>query len=162
MSPTFFWTLSPHRSTISISSHKIFTRVLSLRGEASGSLWPLFAEVAVVLHHSPIEVAPHMALQQRLVGTLAPPHASAERVRHHSRPDELPCAPTLGQSCPPETTKHGDAVIRMISHHMECLSTFDPLIHGFHLADFDRRVEISRQENVHLGVKGGKKAPHFC
>ena len=143
MSPTFFWTLSPHRLTISISSDKIFTRVLSLRREASGSLRPLFAEVAVVLHHSPIEFAPHMALQQRLVGTLAPPRAPAERVRHDCCPDELPCPPAPGQSCPPETTKNGDAVTRMVSHDMECLFTFQPLIHCLDLACFDRRVKIS-------------------
>ena len=49
--------------------------------------------------------------------------------------------------------------MRMVSHHVQCLPTLKPLLHGFNFAQLDNRVKVTRHEDVHLRVKGGEEAP---
>ena len=118
--------------------------------------------VAVVLHHPSQQFPPNMSTQQCLVGTVARSAAATEWVVHDSRPYGFPRASALCQPGTPETAKHGLTVKGVVSHHVQCLFTLEPLLHRLHLAQCDSRVEVSRQEKVDLGIEGGEKTPHFC
>ena len=107
-----------------------------------------------MLHHSSDQFAPNMATQQCLVGTIARPAATTEWVVHDGAPYGFPGAPVLCQSGTPEPAKHGFTVERMVSHNMQRLLTFEPLLHCANLTRCDGRVKIPREENVDLGVKG--------
>ena len=50
-------------------------------------------------------------------------------------------------------------VERMVSHHMECLATLQPLLSGIHFPFPDDRVEVAGNEDVHLGVECGEEPP---
>ena len=47
----------------------------------------------------------------------------------------------------------------MVSHHVQRLPAFKPLLHCFHFAQLHNRVEVAGHEDVHLRVEGGEEPP---
>ena len=68
-----------------------------------------------------------------------------------SNPDHYP---TRSQKVLPVT-----AWFWMVSHHMQCLPTFKPLLHSIDFTQLDDGVKVTRHEGIHLGVKSGEESP---
>ena len=116
-----------------------------------------------MLNLSSRKLTPHMSSQQSLVGTLSASLGLADWVCDDSGPYTIPkISPHLfspGHLRTPQPAKHVSSVLRMVSHHVQCLPAFKPLLHGFHFAQLDNRVKVAGHEDVHLRVEGGEEPP---
>ena len=74
-------------------------------------------------------------------------------------PNIHPCFLAASYFGSPQTSKHGYSVLRMVSHHVQGLSTLQPLLCGIHFTLLDNRVEVARRENVHLSIEAGEEPP---
>ena len=132
-SSALFWAHNVFLLSLSYySSSEIPSGIWSLRWKAKGLIGIFSAKEAVVLYYSFWYFPPYVASQQCLIRALFASVTFAEWVCNDVAPYVLPnLYPTLSapdRLSPPQTAKHGQIMSWMVSHHMERLATFKPLL----------------------------------